>query len=39
VKGGRYLYPAITDNMHDVEDKVAKAIDAITSRYGFKVED
>lgn len=38
IKGGRYLYPAITDNMHDVEEKVAKAIDTITSRYGFKVE-
>jgi hypothetical protein len=38
VKGGRYLYPAINDHMADIEAKVADAIDAITSRYGFKVE-
>lgn len=37
VKGGRYLYPAIADNMDDVEAKVAKAIDEITSRFGFDV--
>lgn len=38
IKGGRYLYPAINDNMADIEAKVADAIDDITSRYGFKVE-
>jgi hypothetical protein len=38
IKGGRYLYPAITDNMQDLEQLVADAIDDITSRYGFKVE-
>lgn len=38
VKGGRYLYPAIDDNMSDLEDKVADAIDSITRRYGFGTE-
>lgn len=38
IKGGRYLYPAINDNMADIEQKVADAIDDITGRYGFKVE-
>lgn len=38
VKGGRYLYPAIADNMEDVQAKVAEAISDITGRYGFKVE-
>jgi hypothetical protein len=38
VKGGRYLYPAIADNMRDIEEKVAQAIEDITARYGFKVE-
>lgn len=39
VKGGRYLYPAIGDNMEDVAEKVAEAIDAIVSAYGMKVEE
>lgn len=39
VKGGRYLYPAIADNMDDVQEKVAAAISDITSRYGFGVTD
>lgn len=38
IKGGRYLYPAIGDNMEDVEQLVADAIDDITTRYGLKVE-
>lgn len=38
VREGRYLYPAIRDNMDDVADKVAGAIDDITKRYGFRVE-
>lgn len=38
VQGGRYLYPAIGDNMEDVVDLVAAAIDDIATRYGFKVE-
>lgn len=38
VQGGRYLYPAIGDNMEDVQEKVAKAISDITSRYGWKVD-
>lgn len=38
VKGGRYLYPAIADNMDDIHKRVAEAISDITGRYGFKVE-
>lgn len=38
VSGGRYLYPAIADNMSDVQEKVAKAISDITGQYGFRVE-
>lgn len=38
VKGGRYLYPAIDDNMADVEQKVADAISDLTSKYGFRVD-
>jgi hypothetical protein len=38
IKGGRYLYPAIADNMEDIQEKVAKAIGDITGRYGFKAE-
>lgn len=37
-QGGRFLYPTIADNMHDVEELVAQAIDEITGKYGFKVE-
>lgn len=39
IPGGRYLYPAIADNMEDLEELVAQALDDITSRHGFKVED
>lgn len=38
IKGGRYLYPAIGDNMADVEQKVAEAIEQIVAKYGFGVE-
>lgn len=38
IKGGRFLYPAINDNMEDIQEKVAKAISDITGRYGFKAE-
>lgn len=38
IKGGRYLYPAIADNMEDVQRKVADAISEITGQYGFRLE-
>lgn len=38
IKGGRYLYPAIADNMADISDLVADAINDVVTKYGLKVE-
>lgn len=38
IAGGRYLYPAIEDNMENIAAQVADAIDDITRQYGFRVE-
>lgn len=38
IRGGRYLYPAIADNMEDVAERVADVVNDITANYGFQVE-
>lgn len=38
VPGGRYLYPAIGDNLEDVHDRVVEALNDVTRSQGVRIE-
>lgn len=38
IKGGRYLYPAIGDNLEHVQARVVAAINDLTRKYGIKAD-